>query len=268
MSNKLVVGQIALSFHAAAAAVVTHLLQDTGVQSVLCDAPHEKIYAMLAKGEIDLVVSAWLPHSHGAYIAPHEQDLVKLARIYDPYCIWGIPDYAPEHIRSIADLANPETAGLFRKRIQGIGPGAGISRFSREIVGEYGLSRQGFHFENGTLENCTAAFEDTLAARELAIVPLWHPQWLNDAHAIRELKDPKGLLRGADQATLVLRRQAAGKLPQEAMELLGHIDLGNAVISGLDRRICCDRLSPAEAAREWISTNRNLCDGWLATPGT
>ncbi len=266
MSRKLVVGQIALSFHIAAAAVVTNLLEEAGVQVELRTAPHEKTFALLARSEIDLVVSAWLPHSHGAYIAPFEHNLVKLAKIYEPYCIWGIPDYAPEHIRSISDLANPEVANLFCKLIQGIGPGAGISRFSREIVSEYALDEHGFHFENGSLAECTTAFEKALAARELAVVPLWHPQWLNDAHEIRELKDPKGLLRGADEATLVLHSRAAEKLPPEALCLLSRVHLGNAVVSGLDRRICQDGLSPAEAADEWISTNRSLCDGWLKKP--
>ena len=145
---------------------------------------------MLGAGEVDLVCSAWLPDSHGAYNVPFEDDLIKLGLIYRPYCIWGIPTTAPTEITSVADLAKPEVTALFRKRIQGINPGAGISRFSHQMIMDYGLADLGFHFENGSVEDCTGAALDAVAKGELAVVPLWHPQWLHQELELRELADP------------------------------------------------------------------------------
>ncbi len=263
MSTPLVVGQIALSFHKAAAAVLCELLTKTGHEVDVKEAPHEDMYAMQKAGEVDLVVSAWLPASHGTYIEPYADDLLKLSVIYNPYCIWGISDRAPQHIRSVADLADPQVAKLFRKRIQGIGPGAGISRFSRQMVEDYGLAAAGFHFENGTLDDCTNAYLSAENTGELAVIPLWHPQWLHCDVALRELADPKGLLGGQDDATLVLRRDAETKLNSNGSDLLKKIQFGNGVISSLDHDICVRGKSPSEAARDWIAANNEMVSSWL-----
>ncbi len=255
MSDPIILGQVALSFHKAAGAVIATELERLGHDVVLKEAPHEEMFRMLGAGDVDLVCSAWLPDSHGAYIAPFEGDLVKLGVIYQPYCIWGIPDTAPAQITSVADLAKPEIAALFRKRIQGITPGAGISRFSRQMIMDYCLADLGFHFENGTVEECTGAALDAVAKDELAVVPLWHPQWLHEELKLRELADPMGLLGGQDDATLVIRRDAAAKLTAASLAYLRDVHLGNKAVSKLDHMICRDGLSFKEAAEAWRASS-------------
>ncbi len=263
MPKPLVVGQIALSFHIATASVVCELLESLGHEVTIKEAPHEDLYEMLGKGEIDLLVSAWLPASHEKYIAPFEDQLSKHAVIYNPYCIWGISERAPSHIQSVADLSNPDVAKLFRKRIQGINPGAGISRFSRQMIDEYELKHQGFHFENGSLEDCANAYIDAEKAGEFAIIPLWHPQWLHQDYALRELKDPKGLLGGKDSATLLLRKDAHHKINASGFRLIDNMTLGNAAVSKLDHDVVHSGRSPRSVARTWINANKGRVDGWL-----
>lgn len=264
MGTPLVVGQIALSFHKAAAAVLCELLLKTGHEVEVKEAPHEDMYAMQKAGDVDLVVSAWLPASHGTYIEPYADELLSLSVIYNPYCIWCISNQAPKRISSVADLADPKVASLFRKRIQGIGAGAGISRFSRQMVRDYRLDTQGFHFENGTLDECTFACLDAEAKGELAIVPLWHPQWLHGQSKLRELEDPLGLLGGRDDATLVLRKDAVHKLNAQGRALLDSMHLGNETVSHLDREICINGRDPFDVARSWIKAHPDLCETWTA----
>ncbi|APX18001.1 hypothetical protein BWR17_19105 (plasmid) [Phaeobacter inhibens] len=263
MTSPLILGQISLPFHQAAAAVVARLLRELGHDVMLQEAPHEEMYEQLEKGAVDLVCSAWLPASHGKYIAHFEDSLEKLSILYTPYCIWGVPPNAPADLTSVADLARPEIASQFRKLIQGINPGAGISRFSRQMITEYRLDVQGFHFENGTLDDCTSAYLDASLAGDFAVLPLWHPQWLHTKTTPRELSDPKGLLGGQDDATLVLRKDASAKLSEDGMTLLRNITLGNAAVSELDRAICRDGQKPDQAAAAWIIENRRLCDRWI-----
>ncbi|MCG7625328.1 glycine betaine ABC transporter substrate-binding protein [Epibacterium sp. Ofav1-8] len=263
MTRALTVGQIDLSFHQAAAAVVCALLTRTGHQVDLRTAAHEDMFAMQAAGEVDLVVSAWLPASHGRYIAPYEDQLLKLSMLYTPYCIWGISDRAPAHIRSVRDLAQEDMARLFNRRIQGIGPGAGISRFSRRMVEAYDLDAHGFHFENGTLADCTAAALAADEGGDLAVVPLWHPQWLHRQLRLRPLSDPLGLLGGQDAATLVLRREAAPRLTPEGRALLETMQLGNDTVSQLDYAICVEGHTPEEAAEVWLSENATQWHDWI-----
>ena len=264
MTQPLSVGQIALSFHAAAAAIVIELLEQLGHTIELHDAPHADMFAMQQAGKVDLVVSAWLPDSHEVYVKPYVNELEKLAVIYEPYCIWGVSDSAPDSIQSVSDLAKPEVAAQFRKLIQGIAPGAGISRFSRAMVDDYDLAAQGFHFENGTLDDCAQAYMDATAAGDLAIVPLWHPQWLHTEYKLRALKDPKGMLGGQDDATLVLRKDAMSKVSPQGLSMLRKIYLGNAVVSELDALICRQGYRPRDAANHWIKNNPTRVQEWLA----
>jgi glycine betaine/proline transport system substrate-binding protein len=257
MSRPLVIGQIALSFHVASAAVVRAIVELAGVKTTVQEAPHEQMYGMLARGEVDMVVSAWLPGSHGVYVDPIAGDLLELGVLYEPYALWGVPDYVPvDTVSEVKDLARAQVAARMVKRIQGIGAGAGISRFSREIVARYGLGALGYEFHNGTLKECTDAFERAYEQRRWAVVPLWHPQYLHHRYAIRELVEPLGLLRGRDAATLVLRRDAAGLLPEGTLDALRRLHLGNAAVAELDHQITVVGVPPAEAAAAWLTRQR------------
>jgi len=262
MVQKLVLGQIALSFHVAAAAVVAELLRRDGISVELAQAPHEEMYAQLADERVDLVCSAWLPGSHGIYVDPIEDRITKLGVLYEPYALWGIPDFLPEEIRSVEDLARPHVADLMEKRIQGIGPGAGISRFSREIVERYRLSELGYHFENGTPAECYGAFERCVRERRGVVVPLWHPQFLHHTHKIRELHEPLGLLRGKDQATLVGRTSIVSTLPAATIHWLRRIHLGNASVAELDHAISVSHVAPDEAAKAWLDRHAADVEVW------
>ncbi|ATP28264.1 glycine/betaine ABC transporter substrate-binding protein [Chromobacterium violaceum] len=246
---------IDLSFHAASAAVVAQLLGKHGVAVDELRAPHERAFALLAAGQGDMLCSAWLPGSHGGYLAPIENDVEKLAALYEPYALWGVPDYVPAGaVAEIADLKKPEVASRMIKRIQGINPGAGISRFSREIIARYRLDEAGYHFENGSLEDCAQAFEQAVARGDWAVAPLWQPQFLHWRHRIRALADPENLLRGRDEATLIARKDALARLPPAAVDDLRRLRLGNQAVAWLDHLICRQGATPAQAARQWLSS--------------
>lgn len=259
---RIVLGQIGLSFHIAAAAVVAELLERDGIVVEIRQGSHEQIYELLASEHVDLVCSAWLPGSHGIYIDPIADKLEKLAVLYEPYAIWGVPDFLPQDIRSVEDLRKPDVADLMVKRIQGIGPGAGISRFSREIVERYRLGDLGYHFENGTPEQCTGAFEQAVRDQRGVVVPLWHPQFLHHSYSIRELDEPFGLLRGRDQATLIIRKSALSTLPHETVRWLRRISLGNTQVAALDHLTSVEKVFPPDAARQWLEWNSQTARGW------
>jgi len=262
----IVLGQIGLSFHIAAAAVVAELLERDGIEVEIKQGSHEQIYQLLASESVDLVCSAWLPGSHGIYIDPIADRLEKLAVLYEPYAIWGVPDFLPRDIRAVEDLRRPDVADLMVKRIQGIGPGAGISRFSREIVDRYRLGDLGYHFENGTPEECTGAFEQSVHDGRGVVVPLWHPQFLHHRYKIRELDEPFGLLRGRDRATLIIRKSAVSRLPNETIRWMRRISLGNTEVTALDHMTSVDKVSPADAARQWLDRNSQTVRGWRLGP--
>lgn len=228
-------GYIDLSFHAASAEVVAALLRLHGHEVQMLRAPHETMFEMLGRDEVDVMASAWLPASHEKYLAPIREQLRELTVLYQPYCIWGVPDYVPaEVLSSVDDLRKPEVLARMRRTIQGINPGAGISRFSAAMVEAYGLSQYGYHFRSGTEEECFGTYERAVMAGDWLVIPLWHPQFLHARHRIRALLEPRGMLGGQDAATLLVRRDAEWKMAPATIRALEELYLGNDVVTAID----------------------------------
>ncbi|KAH9839859.1 uncharacterized protein C8Q71DRAFT_846429 [Rhodofomes roseus] len=113
------------------------------------EAPHEQAFIDLAEGRTQILVG-WLPGSHETHLASFRSEVLVLGEeegtpaVYDPYCIWASPTMSQ------------------RRRLQGINPGAGISRFSKEIISRYGLP---LGFVEGDIPKCCAAFEEAYAKK-------------------------------------------------------------------------------------------------------
>jgi glycine betaine/proline transport system substrate-binding protein len=235
MSTAIRVGHIDLSFHDASAREVERILDAHGHEVRRSAAPHEEMFRRLGAGAVDMLVSAWLPASHGGYLAPIEDQVREVTVLYEPYCIWGVPDFVPDSdVASVADLLRPPALDRMERLIQGINPGAGISRFSAQMVEAYDLGSAGYHFRPGTEAECFDRFEVGVREGRWLIVPLWHPQYLHYRHHIRVLSEPLGLLGGVDRATLLVRRDAEEWIGQAAMSELARLHLGNARVSELD----------------------------------
>lgn len=199
-----------------------------------------------------MLVSAWLPASHDVYLAPYQDNTVKLTVLYHPYCIWGVPDYVPvSDVTSVEDLLRPDVLLKMEKRILGINPGAGISRFSRTMIEEYQLSDSGYYFENGSESACYSTFEQAVSEQRWLVIPLWHPQFLHHRYTIRALEEPKGLLGGQDEATLIASKSITEIFEPQLLAELQALSPGNTVISELDYLICRQNKTPSQAAEIW-----------------
>lgn len=248
-------GYIDLSFHLASAGVVKEILERHGHTVELRAAPHEAMFQLLHAKEVDIVSSAWLPASHGGYLAPSLDEVEKLTVLYEPYCLWGVPDYVPADVlASVDDLKKPEVLDKMDRVIDGINPGAGISRFSTAMIDAYGLREFGYRFEPGSEATAFAKFERAVADKRWLVLPLWSPQYLHHDYRIRSLAEPKGLLGGQDQATLVARKAVLPKIAPAALEELRGLYLGNDVVTDLEHAIRVEGLSAQDAARRWLAT--------------
>lgn len=246
-------GHIDLSFHAASAAVVQHVLEAHGHAVELRAAPHEAMFKLLHDGEVDIVSSAWLPASHGGYLAPSLDAVEKLTVLYEPYCLWGVPDYVPEDVlASVDDLKKPEVLARMDRTIAGINPGAGISRFSAAMIDAYGLRAHGYRFAPGSEVSSFGKFVQAVQDKRWLVLPLWSPQYLHHDHRIRALAEPQGLLGGQDAATLVARKAALPTIAPEALAQLRALYLGNDVVTDLEHAIRVEGLTPREAAARWM----------------
>lgn len=258
MSTTIKIGVTDLSFHHVAASLVTNILQEMGFNVERIYSAHESNFKKLKSGEIDLLSSAWLPSSHGVYKTDVEQviPLIELGLHYEPYALWGIPDYVPESVvAEVSDLLKPDVVAKMKSDIQGINPGAGITRFSKKMMDEYGLSNVGYKFHTGTEEDCFGAFERAVANNEWLIVPLWKPQFLHYKYNIREIKEPKGLLGVVDRAVLLMREDKKSLFTDKQIKTLDSLRFTNDIIAELDYQICRNHKPLDEVTKQWLSSH-------------
>ncbi|MFI7142490.1 glycine betaine ABC transporter substrate-binding protein [Streptomyces massasporeus] len=253
------VGNIALSFHRGVAAVTRRVLEAHGHRVNSIEAPHEQMFRLQEEGEVDVLVSAWLPSSHDTYLSRYRDRVRVLTPQYEPYCVWAVPPYVPAgEVREVADLARPEVAERMTTAIRGINPGAGISRFSAHMVTEYGLDRLGYTFTPGSESGFVDRVERGIADREWLVVPLWRPQYLNRVHGLRPLVEPKGLLGTVDSAGPVISREALERIHPDAVARLGGLHLGNEGVEELDALINVAGLTPLQAADRFLAAHPEL----------
>ena len=68
-ARTVVIGHVNLSFHEATAAVFQNVLERSGYNVAMKKGSHSVMYPLLAEGEFDLFVAAWLPGSEGQGVA-------------------------------------------------------------------------------------------------------------------------------------------------------------------------------------------------------
>ncbi|TCW18639.1 glycine betaine/proline transport system substrate-binding protein [Vibrio crassostreae] len=255
MTKKIIMGVTDLSFHRTTASLVANVLKAMGFEVERIFSPHQENFEKLKTGQVDMLSSAWLPSSHGIYKAGVEEvePLIEFGLHYEPYALWGVPDYVPEEaVSEIADLLKPEVVDKMNAKIQGINPGAGITRFSIQMMKEYGLSGSGYEFFSGSEADCFDAFESAVANKEWVVVPLWKPQFLHYRYDIRELKDPKRLLGIVDRAVLLLRDDKKHLLSEEQIKTLDSLRFSNDIIAELDYKVCREGKPQDEVTRDWL----------------
>ncbi|MDN2483455.1 glycine betaine ABC transporter substrate-binding protein [Vibrio agarivorans] len=255
MTKVIRLGVTDLSFHHTTASLVANVLKSMDFEVERHYAPHQENFENLKAGSVDMLSSAWLPSSHGVYKADVEkvEPLIELGLHYEPYALWGVPDYVPkEAVSEVADLLKPDVVANMNSNIQGINPGAGITRFSIQMMNDYGLSDAGYEFFTGTEDDCFGAFERAVEKKEWVIVPLWKPQFLHYRYDIRELKDPKGLLGIVDRAVLLLREDKKKLFTPEEIKTLDTLRFSNDIIAELDYKVCREGKNRDEVTRQWL----------------
>ena len=99
---------------------VERVMADIGIQ-----------YQSVARGDLDLMLMAWLPGTHRDYWSKVRDRVLDLGPMYSGRLGWIVPDYVPEEvIASIEQLQDPQLAARFDGRGQGIDAGSGLNQAS------------------------------------------------------------------------------------------------------------------------------------------
>ncbi|NIO41355.1 MAG: hypothetical protein GTO41_14980 [Burkholderiales bacterium] len=261
----IVIGHVNLSFYEATAALFKHSLERSGYNVAMKKGPHSVIYPMLAEGEFDLFVAAWLPNTHQKYWADYGESLSLVTPLYsDAKLFWAVPDYIPASaVNSVADLAKPDVATRMDKTIRGPGADSGLMMRSKKLMEKYALSEAGYELVPGEAEDWIANFKGNIDAKKWFVMPLWQPQYLNKVAKLRILEEPHNILGEADTAWLVAHKSAKAKIAPHIYEILERMELSVKWVTELDYMISVEKLPPDVAARVWMASHPYTVEYWI-----
>lgn len=162
-------------------------------------------YQGVAQGDIDAMLMAWLPGTHGQYWDDVGRDAVSLGILYDRARLgWVVPDYIPEdQLSSIEDLKNDEVREKLDSTITGIDPGAGLTRLSEEAIETYGLDEYQLQTSSGA--GMTAGLERAIRNEDWIVATGWSPHWMFGRWDLRYLDDPENALGEFERVHAVAR---------------------------------------------------------------
>lgn len=227
---------------------VTLTLADIGVQ-----------YQGVANGDLDGMLMAWLPSTHGDYMDRVGDDVVNLGPLYEGARLgWIVPDYVDEAaLSSIEDLKKEGNVNKLGGEVQGIDPGAGLMQLSEKTIEEYGLD---YDLKSASGAAMTAALKRAIDRGEWIVVTGWTPHWMFGSFDLRFLEDTKGTLGEAEHIDAVVREGFKEDHPEIAAFLTNmHIpldDLQAAMSEAQDS-------SYEEAIDDYIANNQERIQGWV-----
>ncbi|WP_027181626.1 glycine betaine ABC transporter substrate-binding protein [Oleidesulfovibrio alaskensis] len=184
-------------------------LEDMGYEVEITPVGAAAMWMAVSTGDMDGMVTAWLPVTHGDYLKKVGNKVEDLGTIVGGARLgWAVPEYVT--VQSIAELnAN---ADKFDGKIIGIDPGAGLMKLSEEVMDAYGLDKM--ELVEGSGATMTAALSDAIRRDKWVVVTAWSPHWMFGKWKLRYLEDPKGVLGEAEHINTVVRAGLKSDKPE------------------------------------------------------
>jgi len=247
------------------AEVVTHMAktileQRLGqkVELVMTDVALQ--YAALQRGQIDLMLMAWLPGTHKSYWEKVKDDVEDLGVLYtDAKLGWAVPDEIPvSTLRSIDDLKKPEVREKMGAHIQGIDAGAGLMKLSEAAVKSYGLDYKLLTASDAAM---VSALDRAIQRKQWIVVTTWSPHWMFSQYKLRYLEDPKQALGGTESIHALARKGFSAAFPKAATFVRNMkvplSDLESVMLKARDS-------SAAKEAAAYVASHGEVVDRWIA----
>jgi len=216
-------------------------------------------YAALQRGQIDLMLMAWLPGTHKGYWEKVKDDVEDLGALYTGARLgWAVPDEIPvSTLRSIEDLKKPEVQEKLGGRIQGIDAGAGLMKLSEAAIKAYGLDYKLLTASDAAM---VSSLDRAIQRKQWIVVTTWSPHWMFSQYKVRYLEDPKQALGGAEEIHALGRKGFSAAFPKAAAFVrnmkLPLADLEAVMLKARDS-------SAAKEAAAFVATRGEVVDRWL-----
>ena len=209
----------------------------------------------VATGKLDMMLSAWLPGTHGEYLAKNKDNVVNYgANFKDAKIGLIVPDYVKAN--SIEDL---KTDDSFKKKIVGIDAGSGVMIKTEQAIKDYGLD--GYKLQASSGAGMIAELTRAYPKQQSIAVTGWVPHWMFAKWKLKFLEDPKGVYGAAETVDSVGSKELATKAP-EVVEFLKKFQWASKDEIGEVMLAIQDGAKPEAAAKDWVAKHPDRVKEW------
>ena len=160
----------------------------------------DKMWEAVAAGNVDGMVAAWLPTTHGHYFKQYKDQIVDLG-----------PNMVGTQIGLVVPDDLKQFADKFNRRIIGIDPEAGIMKKTREAMREYGLYN--YELIKGSEVSMVAELSNAIRKQRWIVVTGWEPHWKFARWKLKFLDDPKNVYGGKEEIHTIVRKGLKDDMP-------------------------------------------------------
>ena len=220
-------------------------------------------YAGLERGQIDLMLMAWLPGTHQSYYEKVKGSVENLGALYtDAKLGWAVPaDIPVATLKTIEDLKKPEVMEKLGGKIQGIDAGAGLMTLSEAAIKTYGLDYKLLTASDAAM---VSALDRAIQRKQWIVVTTWSPHWMFSQYKLRYLEDPKQALGGAESIHALARKGFSADFPAAAAFIrnlkISLADLEGVMLKARDS-------NAAKEAAAYIASHGEQVNRWVAAAG-
>ncbi|BAP40757.1 glycine betaine ABC transporter substrate-binding protein [Pseudomonas sp. 21LCFQ02] len=213
------------------------------------------MWQAVATDKLDLMLSAWLPGTHGEYIAKYKGQVVDYGPNFKDARIGLI---VPEYVKaqSIADL---KTDDSFKNKITGIDAGAGVMLKTDQAIKDYALD--GYKLQASSGAGMIAELTRAVKRNESIAVTGWVPHWMFAKWKLRFLEDPKGVYGAAETVNSVGSLSLEKKAP-DVVAFLKNFQWESKDEIGQVMLAIQEGAKPEVAAKEWVEKNPARVAAW------
>ena len=221
----------------------------------LIDMEAGLLWQSVATGDIDFMVTAWLPSTHASYYEELQNETVDLGPLYEgAVCGLVVPEYVT--INSIEELN--DHVDEFGGRIVGIDASAGIMTATNQVIEEYGLDYELITSSGAAM---MAEVEAAYPEGEWIAITGWAPHWMFAAYDLKFLEDPNGTYGTQETINPITRLGFAEDYPEINAFLDNYFMTGSEFGSLIN--IMEEYDDDNEAAIAWIAENQDLVNSWF-----